>query len=68
MTVLTEKEYVEMKGTKCPACGSIELEGRSINIDGGTATQGMSCLDCCATWEDVYKLSGYDLLEKGDGE
>ena len=68
MTVLTEKEYVEVKGTKCPACGSIELEGRSINIEGGSARQGMCCLDCGAFWEDVYKLEGYDLLNKGDGE
>lgn len=59
-----EKTYLENGGTKCPKCGSENIEGASWNADGGgTASQEVSCLDCDAEWFDVYNLVG--IQERG---
>ena len=35
-----------------------------VEIDNGSAWQEVKCDSCKATWQDVYKLTGYDNLEK----
>lgn len=47
---------------KCPACGSDQVEGGSIEVNAGGAYQAVSCKDCQATWNEVYKLVGYSEL------
>ena len=47
----------------CPACGDWQTEGGSVSIEEGLALQQVSCLNCNATWRDVYVLSGFDDLD-----
>jgi len=61
MLKLTEeqkKAYLEGGGGRCPACGSEDITGGSVEIEGGHAHQEVDCVDCDATWRDVYTLSG----------
>ena len=60
--MLTNEEYAK-EGGVCPACGSDEIEGDSITVEGTAAFQAVSCLVCYATWEDVYRLTGYRNLD-----
>lgn len=56
---MTDKQYVKTKGTKCPYCGSWNIEGADHKVDAGEATQEMSCVACGAEWLDCYVLVGY---------
>lgn len=60
----TDEEYVEYDGGFCPVCDNHQLEGDSINMERGAVSQRIRCLECQATWYDVYKLVGYDELEE----
>jgi len=56
--------YVAIGGSKCPVCGSPEIEGTGgVDMDGSTASNPVVCLSCNAGWDDVYTLSGYNELE-----
>jgi hypothetical protein len=55
--VLSNEEYVEEGGARCPFCGSDEVTGDSFTSGGGEASQEMSCDACDAKWEDVYALT-----------
>jgi hypothetical protein len=51
------------KEGKCPACGSVQVEGGGVDVSGATADQHCQCNDCDATWWLVFKLSNVgDLL------
>lgn len=65
---LSDKQYREASGGVCPYCGSENIEGGSIDIQGKTAQQEVSCLECGAEWNDVYHLAGYNDLKDEDGE
>lgn len=52
--------YIASGGTTCPVCGSIALEGDSVDIDEGRAMQDVSCVDCNSTWTDVYTLTNIE--------
>ena len=60
---LTDAEYVATLGTRCPVCQSTELEGSSVDIDGGDASQEIWCRTCGARWIDTYALTGYTDLD-----
>lgn len=70
MAKLTSSEYVEAGGAICPVCESNDIEGGPVEIDIGVAQQYCTCLNCDASWRDLYDLTGYDDLEEGgdDGE
>ncbi len=57
--------YVADQGVRCPSCGSSDLDGSQLDVDGGTASQEMGCSSCDAEWVDMYKLTGYAYLEQG---
>lgn len=58
---LSQKEYVKGDGMTCPFCHSKMIEGDgSINFEGDIVSQNIYCLDCHKTWQDLYKLVGYD--------
>jgi transposase-like protein len=67
---LSQKEYVNDCGLKinldtlcrCPFCHStmIERDG-SIEFVENKVLQKIDCLNCDKTWQDVYKLVGYQL-------
>jgi hypothetical protein len=50
------KEY--FRNGCCPYCGSENLEGEGVNIDGDTAEQEVGCNDCNRSWYDKYSLIG----------
>ncbi len=50
------KEY--FRTGHCPYCGSENIEGQSIDIDGDTAEQEVGCNDCNKSWYDKYRLTG----------
>ena len=66
MGEMTDVQFAERKGSRCPSCGSYNLFGQSsLQYEGHTAWQRMCCLDCEAKWNEVYemKLTGYDDFE-----
>lgn len=65
---LSDKQYREASGGVCPCCGSENIEGGSIDIQGRSAYQEVSCLECDASWNDVYHLAGYNDLKNADDE
>jgi len=59
--VLTQEQvnqYVRNGGVGCPFCGSDNLDGGSVEIDAGGASQFLACLDCGQSWDDQYALCG----------
>ena len=56
MSLAYKKRKYISKSHLCLNCGSSNIEGGSINIDAGGATQDISCLTCDSTWTDLYKL------------
>jgi formate dehydrogenase maturation protein FdhE len=58
---LTSEEYVAKGGGCCPFCGSGDLTGRFIEVDGRTAAQPVDCNNCEAEWIDMYTLTGYQV-------
>ena len=59
MSQMTSDQYVATGGTKCPFCGSEDIEGTSIDVDAGIASQEMSCNECDEGWTDEYTLTGF---------
>lgn len=61
--ILSPRKYVASSGCKCPSCFSGNLSADTPQIDGPSVWVGVSCNDCGASWNDVYKLVGYEELE-----
>ena len=61
---MSKEEYVEKKGTCCPACRSNNIETKQSGFDAGCAWLDVTCFNCQSTWTEYYKLEGYDGLEK----
>jgi len=57
--MMTDKEYTEFGGTRCPYCESLDLEHTMAWNDGIKYHQDVECMDCGRSWEDVYELKGY---------
>jgi predicted nucleic-acid-binding Zn-ribbon protein len=58
-----QRAYLKHGGSKCIACGSKNIEGGSLEMDGASAWCVVDCNDCGASWKDVYKLSGWTDFE-----
>ncbi len=54
------QRYIAGGGLQCPYCGSVELEGDSVQVDGGTVWQHITCLLCEQEWDDIYTLTSID--------
>ena len=63
----SQMEYLQSPST-CPCCGSDEITGGCVEIDGSSASQAVSCHSCGANWNDIYKLTGYDDLDTSECE
>lgn len=56
---LTEEQkqtYIQGGAIVCPFCGSEDIGGRAVEVEAGTATQGVSCHACRKYWTDIYKI------------
>jgi len=58
--MMTDEEYVQTGGNKCPYCKSVNVESSSGGADGSYAWADCSCADCPASWTDVYELTGFN--------
>ena len=56
---MSDEQYVEYIGTKCPFCRSTQTTGGEVEIDDGVARQVVSCDYCDKEWTDSYSLTGY---------
>ena len=65
-TTLTDAEYVATLGTNCPVCQSTRFDGAPVEIDGATASQEIWCMNCGASWNDTYTLTGYTGLDTSE--
>lgn len=60
MTFLTDKQYTEAQGLRCPACHKKTAEATGmIESNGGRGYQSCNCGTCGAEWVDEYRLVGY---------
>jgi transposase-like protein len=59
MSQMTDKEYVEDGGQHCPFCRSENIQGGSLQAEGRTAWQSVSCDDCGRGWQDTYQMTGW---------
>ena len=48
-------EYFKNAGSRCPFCGSKEIDADSPECD-GEITEIVTCGDCDRTWTDIYRL------------
>jgi hypothetical protein len=55
--------YLRSSGGYCPSCGSNIIEGSFVDIENGHAYQKISCNNCDAVWDDIYKLAGRHIRE-----
>lgn len=51
--------YAAGGGIRCPFCGSRNIRGEHIEVEGGKAYQEVGCDDCDKSWLDEYKLVGW---------
>ncbi len=62
-----QRRYLDKGGVHCPVCGFNQIEGSSIEVDGGGASQDIHCLKCGSTWTDTYILTGLTQLRNSVG-
>jgi hypothetical protein len=58
--ILTEEQranYLATGAITCPFCGSPHIEGGSVDVDAGGASQEIGCSECNEEWIDVYTLT-----------
>lgn len=61
--------YVAAGGSLCPHCGSRDVVGGCIEVDGATAFQAIQCQACESDWVDLYTLKGFtDLVVNESGD
>lgn len=65
MKRMTQEAYVAAGGAKCPCCAGTAFYGGGVLIEEGKAIQDITCQDCEASWNDVYILDSYVLMEEG---
>jgi len=57
---MTNEEYVNSGGCCCPFCRSQDIEGGSVDVDAGGASQECWCKACDRSWVDSYVLANYE--------
>jgi len=58
-----QSDDCQLDNSRCPGCGSQQIIGHSVNIDGPRATQACNCADCDASWTDIYTLTNQEVDE-----
>lgn len=61
--------YMRNQGTKCPYCGSENIDSLQTEHDDFTESilyESVKCLDCSKEWTDEYKLIDVHPEEKGE--
>lgn len=58
----SQEEYLEAP-SKCPFCGSTNLDAWAIIPEINTNEGYVTCADCEREWYDVYQLVGFRLVK-----
>ena len=56
-----ERRYLAHSSAS-PICESGNVSGGSIDMDGDSAWQSVTCMNCGAEWDDVYKLNSIEVI------
>jgi len=67
LTPADAKQYTERAYSKCPFCGTQDIEGGSVTIEQNYAHQDVHCVVCEAEWSDAYRLEGLCVTRTPDG-
>lgn len=59
----TQEEYVN-RSQHCPFCDSENISGEEFDAEFDIVSNVVRCSDCEESWVDVYKLTGYERLNK----
>jgi len=59
-------EKVRKDGNHCPECHNSDISGGSVEVQANTAFQEVACNNCGAEWNDLYTLSGVEILSGSD--
>ncbi len=62
------KKYIAEGGSNCLNCGSGDITGGFVEIDCHEAWQPITCNECGASWNDIYRMVGVADLEVPDKE
>ena len=60
--MMTQKEYLESGGLRCPRCQSSNISAGDTQVDGNSAWQQVDCADCGLSYLDVFNLAAYSML------
>ncbi len=63
---MTNKEYVDEQGQKCPSCRSERINSSYHSMGGAFLTNECYCRDCEASWFETYQLIEYENLQEVD--
>jgi hypothetical protein len=67
ITEEAEREYIRTGGQSCPRCGSHDLEGSALDIEGSSTSQEIICAACYLVWIDVYELHHIVVQDYAEG-
>jgi len=56
---MTDEEYVQAGGLRCPFCRSENVSSSDIDLDGPHGSTDDECEDCGKTWTTFYGVVGY---------
>ena len=60
---MSQEEYVQHAGLRCPSCRSARVESGQFDVDGPTGKTEDHCNDCGASWVSYYELHRYERSE-----
>lgn len=64
---MSNEVYAENDGKHCPVCFGPMVNGTGDeSTEDGVHLVGMKCPDCGWIWTEIYHLTGYRELKKGD--
>ena len=66
MTTLTQdmkQRYIDSGGNSCLFCGSKDIVGGHIEVEGNGAFQEVTCNHCHKRWNDIHQLVDVEEVE-----
>jgi DNA-directed RNA polymerase subunit RPC12/RpoP len=58
---MTDQEYVNEGGSKCPFCGDKRLDADTFQFDTAQAWRKITCTRCDRWWDETYILEGWSV-------
>lgn len=60
------QDYLGDNGNHCPYCGSTEITGMGVDLDGDSGEEQVICEVCHKAWADILLVSVVGLREEDD--